>query len=135
MPGNTYYYDQMFNYQTASTTLTQMYPNATAAQGTYAPQLVGTLVRVDILITPQAATSLAQQGRVELNCPIWAPNTMRIPFAGFGLATAPQAIGGNELGFSLGLNLTVNPQQPITGNVIYYFSPVTPNIVVSGLFQ
>ena len=131
----TIYTDQMFNRGTADTSLTQMAAGVSATQGTYSPQLNGTLLKIDIFVTPQAASSLAQQGRVELSQTNWRPNLLRFPFAGFGLATAPQAIGGSELLFSYAVDQTVQTDWPITGNDIFFFSPVTPNLIVVGTFR
>ena len=128
------YTDQMFNRGTADTSLTQMAAGVSSTQNTYSPQLNGTLKRVDIFVTPQAATSLAQQGRVELSQTNWKPNILRFPFAGFGLATAPQSIGGTELVFSYAVEQPVQTDWPITGNDIFFFSPVTPNLIVVGTF-
>ena len=50
------YTDQMFNRGTADTSLTQMASGVSSTQGTYFPQLNGVLKRVDIFVTPQAAT-------------------------------------------------------------------------------
>jgi len=129
------YVDQMFNRGTADTALTQMAAGTSSTQGTYSPQLNGRLVKVGIFVTPQAASSLAQQGRVELSQTNWKPNILRFPFAGFGLATAPQAIGGNELLYEFVVDQTVQTDWPITGNDIFFFSPVTPNLIVYGYFS
>lgn len=129
------YVDQMFNRTTADTSLTQMNSGTSATQGTYSPQLNGTLLKVSLFCTPQAATSLAQQGRVELSQTNWTPNILRFPFAGFGLATAPQAIGGSELLMEFVVQQKVQTDWPITGQDIFFFSPVTPNLIVYGTFQ
>jgi hypothetical protein len=128
------YTDQMFNRGTADTSLVQMNSGTSSSQGTYSPQLNGVLKKIDIFVTPQAATSLCQQGRVELSQTNWRPNILRFPFAGFGLATAPQAIGGSELLFSYLVEQPVQTDWPITGNDIFFFSPVTPNLIVVGTF-
>lgn len=128
------YVDQMFNRGTADTALTAMASGTGSTQGTYSPQLTGRLIKVGIFITPQAATSLAQQGRVELSQTNWKPNILRFPLAGFGLATAPQAIGGSQLLYEFLVDQPVQTDWPITGNDIFFFSPVTPNIIVYGYF-
>lgn len=135
------YLDQMFNLGGAAvTTLTAMNPGTTAAAGAYSPKLPGFLEKIYINITPQAASSLAQNGYVQLTCPKWKLNTQTIAFNGFGLATAPQLYGGAQAanvfppvgdGF---LHLPLDTAVPINGSVIYFFSPVTPNITVEGLF-
>lgn len=129
------YVDQMFNRTTADIALTAMNAGTSAVQGTYAPQLKGRLIKIGVFCTPQAATSLAQQGRVELTQTNWNPNTLRFPFAGFGLATAPQAIGGSQLLFEFLVDQPVQTDWPITGNDIFVFSPVTPNLIVYGYFS
>ena len=128
------YSDQMFNWGTASTALTMMNSGVGTVAGTYSPQLNGRLVKIGYFVTPQAATSLAQQGRIELSQTNWKPNILRYSFAGFGLATAPQAIGGNELLYETVVDQAVQTDWPITGNVIFYYSPVTPNLIVMGTF-
>lgn len=140
--GSQLYGDQMFNLGGAAVTaLTAMNPGTTAAAGSYAPKLQGALQKLWIKITPQAASSLAQSGYVYLNCPKWKLNTQIFAFNGFGLATAPQLLGGMLEdtivppagdGF---LNLPVEPQTPIIGQIIYFYSPVTPNAVLQGLFS
>lgn len=137
-----FFFDQMFNLGGAAvTTLTAMNANTTSAAGGYSPKLDGTLLKLTIKVSPQAASSLAQSGYVSLNCPTWTLNSQIFPFNGFGLATAPQAVGGTTFdtlyppagdGF---LNLPVTTSVPITGSVIYFYSPVTPNIVVEGMFS
>lgn len=128
------YTDQMFNRTTADTALTQMNAGTGSGQGTYSPQLNGKLVKIGIFVTPQAASSLCQQGRVELSQTNWKPNILRFSFSGFGLATAPQAIGGSELYFEYVVDQPVQTDWPITGNDIFFFSPVTPNLIVMGFF-
>ncbi len=136
MAGGTIYNDQMFNLGGAAvTTLTSMNAGTTAVVGPYLPQTSGVLLSINVYVTPQAATSLAQSGRLELTQSRWNPNVLRFPFAAFGLATAPQALGGNELVISRTVNQPVDAQYGITGQVIYFFSPVTPNIVVEGVFS
>jgi hypothetical protein len=131
------YVDQMFNLGGAAvTTLTAMNPGTTSAAGAYSPKANGTLKGVVIQVSGQAASSLAQSGYITLNCTQWAPvNTLTIPFTGFGLLTAPQLLGGNlELQPWGGLDLPVVTSVPIIGSVIYFYSPVTPNITVTGVF-
>jgi hypothetical protein len=129
------YVDQMFNWTTASTALTQMNSGTSAAVGTYSPQLNGRLMKVDILVTPQAATSLCQQGRIELSQTNWKPNILRFPFTGFGLATAPQPAYGTGEDYTFVVDEPVQTDWPITGNIIEFFSPVTPNVIVTGTFS
>lgn len=136
------YFTQLFNLGgTAVTALTAMNPGTTAAAGAFSVPAKGALQKIYINVTPQAASSLAQNGYVQLVCTTWSPvNTLILSFNGFGLATAPQLYGGAQAanifppvgdGF---LNLPVDTAVAINGSVIYFFSPVTPNITVCGLF-
>src|SRR5213594_2598331 len=130
------YNDQMFNLGGAAvTSLTSLNAGTTSTVGPYLPQTSGTLLTIEIYISGQAATSLAQSGRLELTQARWNPNVLRFAFTGFGLLTAPQLLGGNLEVFTRAVNQPVSAQFPITMQVIYFFSPVTPNIVVSGNFQ
>jgi len=134
--GKQIYIDQMFNLGGAAvTTLTSMNVGVMNSAGGYPPKVPGYLIDLIIQVSPQAATSLAQSGYVQLVCASWVPfNTLIIPFTGFGLATAPQVIGGVLETVSYNLALPVTPAQQITGSVIYFYSPVTPNITVAGRF-
>jgi hypothetical protein len=136
MAAQNVYNDQMFNLGGAAvTTLTSLNAGTTAVVGPYLPQTSGTLLTINIYISPQAASSLAQSGRLELTQSRWNPNVLRFPFTGFGLATAPQLIGGTLVCFTRPVNQPVDAQYGITAQVIYFFSPVTPNIVVEGVFS
>lgn len=137
MAGGYIYWDQMFNYRGAvHTSLTAMNAGTTSTAGTYSPQLDGTLIKIQIILVPQAATSLDQDHRVELSQTNWTPNTLRFAVAGFGLATAPQLYGGNQAIMEFVVNQAVNTSQPITGNDVGPgTSPVTPAIIVNGCFS
>src|SRR2546426_7569407 len=98
------YTDVMFNLSgTAVTALTNMNAGTGTTAGTYAPQLNGKLVKVDITLVPQAASSLAQHGLFTLGQTNWKPNTLRFWVGGVGLATAPQLYGGNQATTSYGI--------------------------------
>src|SRR2546426_9906255 len=90
------YVDIIANETTARTSETQMLAGNTATAGKYYPKFKGKLGKGRIKATPQAATSLGQAGYVKLIQEDWDPNTIIFAFNGFGLATAPQAVGGNE---------------------------------------
>lgn len=137
--GGQRYVDTMFNLGGAAVTaLTNMNKRQTAdGSGSYSALTDGTLLDITIMVTPQAATSLAQSGYITLSCTSWAPvNLLTIPFAGFGLATAPQLYGGQQaVTVWKGLALPVKSALAITGQVIYTYSPVTPFITVTGTFS
>jgi hypothetical protein len=130
------YVDQMFNWSTASTSLTAMNANVSSTAGPYTVKANGALVGLEIQISGQAATSLAQSGYISLTCTMWSPiNTLIVPFTGFGLLTAPQLLGGAlERQPWADLNLPVKTSVSISGSVIFFYSPVTPNITVTGRF-
>ena len=130
------YLDQMFNLSGAAvTTLTAMNFGTGATAGAYSPQLNGRLITITCILVPQAATSLAQHGRVEFTQTNWKPNTIRIAIAGFGLATAPQVYGGDQATVSYNCDLVVQTDWPITGQVVYPgTAPVTPTMIVVGTF-
>src|SRR2546430_13162130 len=107
------YVDIIANETTARTTETQMLAGNTATAGKYYPKFRGKLVKVRIKVTPQAATSLCQAGYVKLIQEDWDPNTIIFAFNGFGLATAPQVIGGDPPHTDLLLGPLVAPGQPI----------------------
>lgn len=131
------YPDQMFNFRgAASTSLTAMNAGTSSTAGSYFPQLNGKLLKVTIILVPQAATSLDQDHRVELTQTNWKPNTYRFAVAGFGLATAPQAIGGAELTTEYPVDVPVQTDWPITGTqVAPGTAPVTPAVIVMGTFS
>jgi hypothetical protein len=130
------YARQMFNLGgTAVTALTQMNAGTTATVNPFFAPTDTQLLAIDLFISPQAASSLAQSGRFEMTQENWKPvNRMEFAFTGFGLATAPQVIGGNLEQIRYVIDQPVKTQWPIVGSVIYFFSPVTPNLVVQGYF-
>lgn len=127
------YTDVMFNETVANTALTQMLAGTGTVKGNYNPQINGRLVRITVFLTPQAATSLCQQGRIELSQSNWKPNILRFPFAGYGLQTAP-AIESSLQQVDYVVDLPVQTDWPITGNDIFLFSPVTPSLAILGYF-
>jgi hypothetical protein len=131
----TLFPDLMFNETTARTSETQMLSGNGTTAGTYAPKYAGRLKKIWVLVTPQAATSLCQAGYVKLKQADWKPNEIIFPFNGFGLATAPQAIGGNELINEYQVDLPVATDKPIDSLLFENDSPVTPRIRVIGWFE
>lgn len=125
----------------AVTTFTTMNFGTGTAAGSYTAKFDGLLQKIILKVSPQAASSLAQNGYVTLNCNKWQIQTHTMAFNGFGLATAPQLYGGQQgdtifppqgdgyLGLPVAPALTILPQ------IQYAYSPVTPFCVVQGLFQ
>jgi hypothetical protein len=130
------YVDQMFNIAAGNATaLAAMNSGVSATAGSYPPQLKGRLIKIGVFLTPSAATSLGQRARVELSQTNWNPNILRFPVAGFGLATAPQAIGGSELLFEFLVDQPVQTDWAITGQYLLFDSPVTVDVIVYGYFS
>lgn len=132
------YEDTMFNLSGAAvTTLTAMNSGTGATAGTYSPQLNGKLVKLTFIFVPQAASSLAEHGRVHLTQTNWRPNVQRFWLAGFGLQTvAGRGSDGNAREHVRIVDLAVQTDWPITGEVIYSGTgPVTPTMVVQGTFM
>ena len=132
------YEDVMFNLSGAAvTTLTQMNSGISATAGVYSPQLNGRLVKLTFLLVPQAASSLAEHGRVHLTQTNWKPNVQRFWLSGFGLQTvAGRGDDGNVRAHERVVDLQVQTDWPVTGEVIYPGTgPVTPTMIVSGTFM
>lgn len=134
-PGS-WFTDQLFNETTARTSETQMLSGTGTAAGRYPPKVNGRLIAIAIHCTPQAATSLCQAGHVKLiQESMWNPNSQLFPFPGWGLATAPQAIGGAAQFVTQYLvNLPIATDKQIDSLLIEFDSPVTPRIRVIGTF-
>jgi len=131
------YTDLMFNLSGAAvTTLTDMNFGTGSVAGAYSPQLDGMLKKITIALVPQAASSLAEHGRVELAQSNWQPNRLRFAVAGFGLQTvAGRGSDGNAREHDYVVDMPVKTAWPITGQVIYPGTgPVTPTVLVTGYF-
>ena len=131
------YTDVMFNLSGAAvTSLTPMSAGVSGTAGTYSPQLNGKLLKIVILLVPQAASSLAEHGRFELAQTNWKPNRLRFWVAGFGLQTvAGRGSDGNQREHEFLIDQPVQTDWPITGEVAYTGTgPVTPTGVIVGTF-
>ncbi len=129
------YVDQMFNETAARTSLTQMLEGVGTTAGKYSPLFTGKLVKVDLYCTPSAVTSLCESGHVILTQEtLWKPNSIIFPFNGWGIQTAPQAIGSKDKVTSYVVDLEVATDKPINGELIEFDSPVTPRMRVVGTF-
>jgi len=128
----------MFNLSgAAATTLTAMNSGTTATAGTYSAPINGRIIKLALTLVPQAASSLAEHGRVELTQPNWTPNTQEYWVPGFGLQTvAGRGSDGNNRTHEFVTDLQVKTDWPITGQVIYPgTAPVTPTMIVTGTFM
>ena len=132
------YTDQMFNLSGAAvTTLTAMNFGTGSTAGAYSPQRNGRLMKLTVLLVPQAATSLAEYAQFELTQTNWTPNTHRYAVAGFGLQTVAGRGGdGKDREHDLPIDQPVQTDWPITGQVVYRGTgPVTPTIIIVGTFN
>lgn len=125
--------DEMFNTQGESTSLADMNAGSTATAGTYAAKVKGRLVKVVLLWAGEAATSLAENLRVELNCTLWTPNLLKFGLVAAGIRTAPAF---PIPAYEWGMDQVVAPDQPIAGQYVYAdaATPVTCNLRVFGVF-
>jgi len=126
------YTDQMFNATATATTLTQLNAGITAVANPYQPPANGTLLRVIIVMAGQAASSLMEALRVDLNCITFIPNTMRFAAAAGGLRTAP-AIPIQPQAFDV--QQPVLSSQGVLGSYLFNVAAVTPNVQVLGVFS
>lgn len=125
------YVDQMFNATATATALTLLNSGITATAGNYAPLANGRLLKVTIMLSGQAATSLLEAVRVEINATSFNPNLMRFGNAGAGVRTAP-AFPINVLDWPV--DQAVQTQLGITGNYLFNVAAITPNLQVFGTF-
>lgn len=128
------YWDEMFNSQSEATTITDMNAGTTATAGNYAVRVAGVLLKVVIMWAGEAATSLVEAIRVELECSIWTPNRSRFGLTGAGLRTAP-AFPVPDREYEV--RQPVSPNNAITGQIIHptAATPITNNTRVYGQFS
>lgn len=128
------YSDEMFNTQGESTTLADMNAGSGSTAGKYAPSLMGKILKVILIWAGEAATSLAEYCRVELNCTIWKPNLLRFGMAMGGIRTAPAF---PVPAYEWPIDQQIDTNQQIQGQYIYAdaATPVTCNLRVFGLFS
>lgn len=127
------YSDEMFNSQSESTTLVDMNQGSTATVGSYAAKYAGRLAKITMLWAGEAATSLIEALRIELNCPIWTPNLIKCGLVGAGLRTAPAF---PIPPFDWAIDQPVLTDQPISGQIVHNTAatPITSNLRVYGTF-
>ena len=124
----------MFNSQGESTTLADLNSGSTSTGGTYAAKLRGRIVKVIILWSGEAVSSLFENLRIELSATVWSPNLVKMGIVGPGLRTAP-AVPVPPAEWPL--DQPVVTDQPITGQYAYdsNATPVTSNVRVFGVFS
>ncbi len=129
-----FYWRQLFNTQGESTTLADLQKGTTASTGAFIPDFDGRLMKVVLLWSGEAVTSLMEQVRVELTCNIWKPNQQEFVMVGANIRTAPAfPIPAMEYV----VDQPVKTNQEIKGQYAYdnAATPVTSDLVVMGFFS
>ena len=126
------YVDQMFNTTTSSMALTGLNGGTTAAVAPYNVPVNGRLIKVTVLLSGAAASSLIEGVRVELTCTNWNPNTMRVGSVGGALRTAPAFPIPS---WDWPLDQPVTSAVAISGAYLFTITAVTPVLVVFGTFS
>ena len=119
---------QAFNTDGESTTLAQLNSGTGGTAGTFPPPVDGTIRKVAVFLGYEAATSLIEDVRVELQSTEWDPNTLHFLAAGNGIRTAPAT---PQQVYEFDVNLKMSKNTPIRGDYIHDSgSPVTSRIRV-----
>jgi len=80
---------QMFNTLGESTTLAQLNPGTETAVGLFQPPVDSIIRKIAILLGFEAATSLVETVRVEIESSDWTPNRLHFVAGAAGIRTAP----------------------------------------------
>jgi len=80
---------EAFNTDGESTTLAQLNQGTTATAGNFNPPVDSIIRRVAIFLGGEAATSLIEDVRIELESSDWIPNRLHFLASGNGIRTAP----------------------------------------------
>ncbi len=128
------YIREMFNSQVESTSLVDMNTGSTGSTGVYSPPISGRLLKVILMWAGEAATSLVENVRVELECTLWDPNRLHFGLVGAGIRTATTP---PIPPFEYVIDQPVKTDTPITGQIIHdtAATPITSNLRVFGVFQ
>jgi len=119
---------QAFNSDGESTTLAQLNPGTETAVGVFQPPVDGIIRRVAVFVGHEAATSLVEDVRVELESSDWVPNRLHFVASGVGIRTAPaQHVPAYEYEVELPMRSSLG----IRGDYIHASGvPVTSHLVV-----
>ncbi len=128
------YVRQMFNTQGESTSLADLNKGTTGSTGSFTPDFDGKLMKVILLWSGEAVSSLIEQVRVELTCNIWKPNKQEFALTGAGIRTAPAFPVSNV---EYVVDQPVKTNQEIAGQYAYdnAVTPVTADLLVLGVFS
>lgn len=127
------YVREMFNTDGESTSLADLNAGSTTSAGAFSPPVSGRLVKVILMWSGEAVTSLMEHVRVELESTLWTPNRIHFGLVGANIRTAPA--------FPIPMAEYVVDQpvattHPITGQYAYdnAATPVTCDLRVFGVF-
>ncbi len=128
------YVKQMFNTQGESTALVDLQKGTTSTDGPFVPPHDGKLLKVILMWSGEAVTSLMEQVRVELTCTIWNPNKLEFTMVGAGIRTAP-AFTVPPVEYVVDQPVSTNKE--IVGQYAYdnAVTPVTSDLLVIGVFS
>lgn len=98
----------------------------------YMPPINATLVKIMIEVGGIAATSLIEYGYVRLKCSAFGNVEMVAPFHGIGLETVPRKDKPRQ---ETECSLQIKSGVPIKGSYYYNVAPVTPELMVYGVFE
>ncbi len=123
----------MFNTQGEDVSLADMQAGTSTTAGTFKAPFDGKLLKVILMWSAEAVTSLAHAVRVELTANNWKPNRLEFEMTMAGIHTAPaEYVPSVEYVVDQPVVVT----QDIKGQFIYSGgdTPVTCNLVVLGVF-
>jgi len=119
---------EAFNTDGESTTLAQLNAGTTGVAGNFNPPVDSIIRRVAIFLGGEAATSLIEDVRIELESTDWTPNRLHFDASGNGIRTAPAF---HIPVYEYETELVMRTALPIRGDYIHAGgSPVTSRIRV-----
>jgi len=80
---------EAFNTDGESTSLAQLNAGTTGVAGNFNPPVDSVIRKIAILLGGEAATSLIEDVRIELESSDWVPNRLHFDASGNGIRTAP----------------------------------------------
>jgi len=119
---------EAFNTDGESTTLAQLNAGTTAVAGNFNPPVDSVIRKIAVFLGGEAATSLIEDVRIELESSDWTPNRLMFLASGNGIRTAPAM---HIPVYEYDVDLVMRTALPIRGDYIHSGgSPVTSRIRV-----
>ncbi len=124
----------MFNSQGEDVALADLNAGTSGTAGSFTVPFDGKLLKVILMWSGEAVTSLMEQVRVELTANNWTPNRLEFELMGLGIRTAPAAVVPP---MEYVVDQPVLVTQTIAGQFIYdnAVTPVTCDLIVLGVFS